>query len=1254
MYKSKMLKTRIVSFFLAFVMLLGIIPVSVMATANAAGSVTLYVSSTAADDNAVRVEGAEYKTLQGAVDKAASGDTIILLTSTNEYSILIDNKNLTIDFNGNRVSCYSRTYAINPYGTTQLTLTDSSGNNSGGVDATGTSAVCIEVEDASKVTIESGSYVSKYGYCVETASGSTGQVIINGGSVTAVSSCVYNDSSKAKIFLNGGTFSGNIYGGSGGVLLTPEVLDRVYGKNRIFNNIYIHFPSGSNKLTKDLDLHDWQLRVLEGEDTTIDLNGFNITGNGMENAPSDGGTVVIGDINNLSCLIQVHETGKLTFKNTGAHDESHGRIHNDATPLIYIIKNYGELTLDGNLRIDARLTSSGEYTQSGAVYMYSTFNSTDDTATLTVNNGVDITAKKADATTTYFTNGILVGSASNGNGNYADRIKTTINGGNIYGDYYAMSLAGTLTINGGTFKNSDTATSEVFYIGYPVANLTGISNASFIGKSIAMYIGDQAFQSDTITLHNTTINQSKASPITTAIAQQGETKNVIITGKDTYWVANALTLTNDYCKGTIKIRSGIFSTDPTSYVPATGGAKDYAVLNYTNTAVSDYFLVAPWTKVGTDNMASLYYPANATDTDTASDDVSIVALNDTESIIPDATRVQTRHFTLSSDANTFTGIDGLSVTAFSNGNRLTVQKTKACNATEAYVWYGGRNVGKIIIETKSDPTYDVGGEITDAIGKPTAYLIRDGVKYNATITGADNPYQYVVTGVPAGTYNLVVSSATSITQTENIITTTVLVEIIDRSIAQNVVLPQSVYNSIVTTDGKKTPNVEAGGLDDMAKTVGASDAANTYVLIELKVAENENSDNAGDVKAAITGDGMIKGIIMDTDVLKTVNKEKPVKITEIDQNHHGVSLVTVVFHLPENLQGKDSYAIFRYHGDKVEKITENVNSNGEYMTVNSEKNTITAYLNKFSTYSIAYTEKYTVTYDANGGSVTPISTKTNAENKLDALPTPTRSGNYRFDGWYTSADGGTEVTTATVFTSDSTIYAHWTYRGDPDSFYTITPKSGEGGQISPNRPITVKGGNSTGFTMVPDKGYDIRDVKVDGKSVGAVKEYIFTNVRSDHTIEVSFEKATPTLKPQPDKTPDKPLNPDQIPDKPLKPDQIPDKPLKPDPTPDNDNPSGKPDVQESHPFILLSALLALMAVILAVLAILKKCTKKRKLLAILGAVAAVLIFLVTTGWSGIAFANLWTLVVALAAILPVLVLIVQRKEDKETGEDDPQ
>ena len=80
--------------------------------------------------------------------------------------------------------------------------------------------------------------------------------------------------------------------------------------------------------------------------------------------------------------------------------------------------------------------------------------------------------------------------------------------------------------------------------------------------------------------------------------------------------------------------------------------------------------------------------------------------------------------------------------------------------------------------------------------------------------------------------------------------------------------------------------------------------------------------------------------------------------------------------------------------------------------------------------------QYTVTFDANGGTIDGMATadwSVYEGRRLDTadeyyvyydLPTPTRNG-YTFLGWFTAATGGTEVTADTVVTGDMTLYAHW-------------------------------------------------------------------------------------------------------------------------------------------------------------------------------------------------------------------------------------
>ena len=103
---------------------------------------------------------------------------------------------------------------------------------------------------------------------------------------------------------------------------------------------------------------------------------------------------------------------------------------------------------------------------------------------------------------------------------------------------------------------------------------------------------------------------------------------------------------------------------------------------------------------------------------------------------------------------------------------------------------------------------------------------------------------------------------------------------------------------------------------------------------------------------------------------------------------------------------------------------------------------------------------YKITFHANGGSVTPAAGTTGRDGKLKSLPIPTRSGNYRFDGWFSEENGGAEVTTDTVFTKDSTIYAHWTYTGGT---------GGSGGGTGGSGGGTGGSGSSKGSVSASDR-----------------------------------------------------------------------------------------------------------------------------------------------------------------------------------------
>ena len=92
--------------------------------------------------------------------------------------------------------------------------------------------------------------------------------------------------------------------------------------------------------------------------------------------------------------------------------------------------------------------------------------------------------------------------------------------------------------------------------------------------------------------------------------------------------------------------------------------------------------------------------------------------------------------------------------------------------------------------------------------------------------------------------------------------------------------------------------------------------------------------------------------------------------------------------------------------------------------------------------------------------------------------------------------------TFTNVTSDHTIQASFEQLS-----FKITSSAGTGGTISPSGTASVNYGDSKTFTITPSYGYKVSDVKIDGKSIGPVSSYTFTNIIQDHTIEAIFEKS---------------------------------------------------------------------------------------------------------------------------------------------------
>ena len=165
-------------------------------------------------------------------------------------------------------------------------------------------------------------------------------------------------------------------------------------------------------------------------------------------------------------------------------------------------------------------------------------------------------------------------------------------------------------------------------------------------------------------------------------------------------------------------------------------------------------------------------------------------------------------------------------------------------------------------------------------------------------------------------------------------------------------------------------------------------------------------------------------------------------------------------------------------------------------------------------FSNGYT--YTITLDPNyaGGKSSTVITGTDGK-LVSALPDATRSGSYRFDGWYTAASGGDEITTDDEFFADATVYAHWTYTGSSSggssssATYTITVESAKNGAVTSSHKTAAKGADVT-LTVTPDKGYTLETLTVtdaSGSKVAVTEKsgkYTFTMPASKVTVKAAF------------------------------------------------------------------------------------------------------------------------------------------------------
>ena len=147
------------------------------------------------------------------------------------------------------------------------------------------------------------------------------------------------------------------------------------------------------------------------------------------------------------------------------------------------------------------------------------------------------------------------------------------------------------------------------------------------------------------------------------------------------------------------------------------------------------------------------------------------------------------------------------------------------------------------------------------------------------------------------------------------------------------------------------------------------------------------------------------------------------------------------------------------------------------------------------------------TASVSNGSITPAGTATvnHGASKVSTIAPDTdfHIVDVKVDG---RSVGAVSTYTFSNITSDHSITA--TFGIDT---HTITASPVSNGSITPAGTATVNHGASKVYTITPDTDFHIVDVKVDGRSVGAVSTYTFSNITSDHSITATFGIDTHTI-----------------------------------------------------------------------------------------------------------------------------------------------
>jgi uncharacterized repeat protein (TIGR02543 family) len=195
-----------------------------------------------------------------------------------------------------------------------------------------------------------------------------------------------------------------------------------------------------------------------------------------------------------------------------------------------------------------------------------------------------------------------------------------------------------------------------------------------------------------------------------------------------------------------------------------------------------------------------------------------------------------------------------------------------------------------------------------------------------------------------------------------------------------------------------------------------------------------------------------------------------------------------------------------YTTGTVVTVTANPNSGYAFgnwsgdLSGSTNPTTITMSGNKSVTANFISVPTYTLTTSATNGSITLNPPGGIYTTGTVVTVTANANSGYTFGNWSGNLSGSVNPTTITMNTNQS-VTANFT----PVPTYTITATAGPNGAIAPSNSVVVNQNANQTFTMLPNSGYEVDVVTVDGASQGSINSFTFTNVITNHTISVTFK-----------------------------------------------------------------------------------------------------------------------------------------------------